>query len=612
MSEGSISIEFGGDNAKAIRMIAELENANKVLSKTLKDVQADATKAGSQQEQASKKAAEAVEKLRERNRQLEERLKSVEQAAKGLTDDYQKMGREQTRLMRANDALIRQNEKLSAGMDEVGNSATATGRKGQTAMEMVATGAKNAAAFLLGASGIAGAIGIVSKSLEDLEARAASAKQAALTVEEAEASIANNMASTGNPQADAAAAADLVQRGRQIAAERQVPVEMVQSAIAAGLSASGGDAAATLEAVNMQAELNRANPADMVAGVEGQVNVARIMGTQNAAAAQGVLELIGQNSAIKDPSRIAQNATPVLATADAFGMDINEVGAFFSTLTQQTADPFGESSRTTTISFLEQLSSFFGDGQGKALNDSAIAQRGQGLGFGEMVATLQSDQQLREKFQGGLSLEARSVGPIKALLEDSGGSFSETMFGAIAAAPTDEAGLAALVESRRAKLSAVPSIAVGDAERGMAAIAEQQKLADTDMQVSGVFDSKNLKEILASAGVSWDQRFAAGLQFNKRKFIDGESPEDAFVNTIDNIAKNIASDERISGRASSVDDNLVGVLRELVTLQRQAVDQLKSINSSNAGGVSGKGIGAGDAGANGMEISSVRKPIRNP
>ena len=76
--EGAINMEFGGDNAKAIRAMSELEAANAVLTSALKTVQKEADKAGKQQESAAKRAAEAAEKLRERNAALSARLEDVD------------------------------------------------------------------------------------------------------------------------------------------------------------------------------------------------------------------------------------------------------------------------------------------------------------------------------------------------------------------------------------------------------------------------------------------------------------------------------------------------------------------------------------------------------
>lgn len=610
-NDGAINIEFGGDNARAIRALAELEQANEVLRKTLKDVQKDATEAGAKQERGAKQAAEAVDRLRQRNKELDDRLKAVERQAEAVNADYRKMIGEQATLQRSNDELIRQNERLAAGMGKVGDAADKVAPRGQGAMELIATGARNAVGMLLGGAGVVGALGMVLKSLDDIEARAKAAKDAALTVEEAEASIANNMASTGNPAQDAAATADAIARGREIAARRQVPVEMVQGAIAAGLSASGGDIEATLQAVDMQAELNRANPADITAGVEGQVNVARIMGTQNAAAAQGVLELIGQNSAIKDPTKISQTATPVLATASAFGLDINEVGAFFSTLTQQTADPLGDSSRTAAISFVEQLSTFFTEGAGKGRNAAAMAERGSGLGFGEMVAALQDDAGLRESFQKNLSIEARARGPVKQLLEDMSGSFSTSMFEAIGAAPTDEAGFAALVDARRAKLDAVPSVAIGDAKRGVAAAAEAAKLADTEAQFRGVYSSEQLSDLLSSAGINIGSRARAQTSFMLGKEFRGEDPQTAFINTIRSEIDAVRNGENLSGKESNKDELLIEALNKVVASQQESTNAIKQLATMAPRGEKGSGFDRFFDAA-GVAPDVVRTPIRNP
>lgn len=611
-NDGAINIEFGGDNARAIRAMAELEQANEVLRKTLKDVQKDATEAGAKQERGAKQAAEAVERLKQRNKELDDRLKSVERQAESVNADYRKMIGEQATLQRSSDELIRQNERLASGMGKVGDAADKVAPRGRGAMELIATGARNAVGMLLGGAGVVGALGVVLKSLDDIEARAKGAKDAALTVEEAEAGIANNMASTGNAEQDAAATADAVAKGRDIAARRQVPVEMVQGAIAAGLSASGGDIEATLQAVDMQAELNRANPADITAGVEGQLNVARIMGTEDPAAAQGVLELIGQNSAIKDPSKISQNATPVLAAADAFGFDINEVGAFFSTLTQQTADPLGESSRTAAISFVEQLSAFFGEGAGKAKNDAAVRERGVGLGFGEMVGMLQEDAGLREEFQGGLSLEKRAVGPVKQLLEDAAGTFSTSMYEAMAKTPEDEAGLSALVDARRARLGAVPSVAVGDAQRGMDAAKQGSQINDVAAQTSGIFNSAELDSQLAAAGVQWVDRKIASVQM-KGAMALGSSPEEAYRSTLTQQYQSFSEaepDAMRNGLTGGSNGEIAARLASALEASTQASEKLATAMEKR--GEQEQSFSKFFEGLEAKQAAAARTPIRNP
>lgn len=598
--EGAINMEFGGDNAKAIRAMSELEAANAVLTSALKAVQKEAEKAGKQQESAAKRAAEAAEKLRERNAALSARLEDVDKKAKVLNGDYEKMQREVVGLSRANDDLIRRNEKLTTGMEQLGHTSERAGQKGTGALQAVAMGAKSAVGMLLGGTGLLAALGLVSKSLDDLEARGKAAKGAATTVEGAEASVANNIPSTGDPWKDAAITKDVIERGRMIAAERQVPVLDVMNAISGGLSASGGNVEATLQATYLQSELNRANPGEMRAGVEGTVNVARIMGTQNAFAAQGVLELIGANSAIRDPGKISENATPVLSTAKAFNFDLNEVGAFFSTMTQEQADSQGDRSRSASISFVSQIASFFNDGAGARLNKGAMNERGTGLGFGEMIAALQDNPRLREEFQKGLSLELPAVGPVKQLLENVNSSFSVSMFDAMSRTPPDEAGLEALVSGRRARLSAVPSTVIGDAGRALAAAREQAQLGDVSAQAAGLFNSEELDAQLAAGGVQWADRAIASAKF-KGKLLMGADRGSAFSETISGVQESFAAGDPERTRNLATNGTNAEMLAKLNTTMsgvEKAANLLREEMERKR--QSGDTMGAG------------RVPVRNP
>ena len=91
--------------------------------------------------------------------------------------------------------------------------------------------------------------------------------------------------------------------------------------------------------------------------------------------------------------------------------------------------------------------------------------------------------------------------------------------------------MAALVDARRAKLGAVPSIAIGDAQRAMNASKQGAQLGDVAAQTSGVFTAAELDAQLAAAGVQWLDRTIASVQM-KGAMALGSSPEEAYRSTL--------------------------------------------------------------------------------
>ncbi len=559
-------VTFQGDASSVVKAAAAASSSTDKLEKDLVELQKQAKKT----EEAFTKGADAnakhIEKLIEKNTALSKKLDSVETefkqvsaAAKQQSADYAKMVAETGRLIDKNTQLERSFEKVQSEMAQVKT-------KGSVAFTGLLAGAKTLVAGLGLGAGIAGALRLVTAEFRAMEELTQARKNVALTVEGAEANIATNISSTGDAAYDASETSRAVSAGRAIASKTNVPILDVQNAIAAGLSASGGDIDATLAAVEQQAELNRSRPEDIVAGTSGVLSVMGIMQTTDAEAAQGILESIGAKSEISSPAKIAETAPRALAAGAGYGYDIQEVGAFFSQLTRESKDNTGDRSSTAVISFVEQLFEFFNKGKGKKFNKAAEADRGYGLGFLEQIQTLQNNPKLGAEFQENLTLEKAASGPVRNMILDQMSTMATGILEIIATAPTDMEGLAGAVTSRRARLGAVGSVAIGDTQRSLDAAQQEALLGDAG--TSSVFTKQELYETLQSVGYGATQQTNAGLVYGVRRMA-GQSEQEAYSGTISSIAESAI--ERGDPRGDRLNDGL----QELIKLQREQNEILK-------------------------------------
>ena len=159
-----------------------------------------------------------------------------------------------------------------------------------------------------------------------------------------------------------------------------------------------------MDAVRASFAFSRGDPQAGVAAAGAALDIASVTGG-TADESLGFLQQIGQKARITDPRKLATNLAAGLDCGRRLiGADARSAGALFAAMTQGMADPTGESSRTATISLVQQLRGFQD-------TDEWV-----NMSMSKRIARLQSSPALRDEFLEKASFEKRAQAPVEQLL----------------------------------------------------------------------------------------------------------------------------------------------------------------------------------------------------
>lgn len=132
----------------------------------------------------------------------------------------------------------------------------------------------------------------------------------------------------------------------------------VNQGLAEAYSASGGNAPASISAVEAITKFLRDQPADIGQMSGSVLDLSKVTGTTDANTNLGLLALTGKLGRVVKPHEQSENIAPALVGSLGFGLGASDAGALFAALSSGGADFQGRRTGTGQIRLLEQLRDF--------------------------------------------------------------------------------------------------------------------------------------------------------------------------------------------------------------------------------------------------------------
>lgn len=267
---------------------------------------------------------------------------------------------------------------------------------------------------------------------------------------------------------------------RALAQRSGVSEEVILRTLGSALSASGGDAALSMRAVELGTRISPNQPDAMALTVGGMLDVSKLTGGD---LMQG-LGLLGSVAGLARMTGLQpqmSNIPRALIGGANLGFDPRFVGQLFAGLSGAAADPTGESTGTAMITFLQHLRDF------KPLR---------GVEGRAALERLQHDPALAQRFLRDYHPEPKFLGPLEQLLLAPEQSIvAQKLRGA--GIPQD---LTAAGEDYIARMALNPYAAAADRDRRLAQVVEQTQLDDAGGR-AGIIRSR-MQEAYKAAGFS--------------------------------------------------------------------------------------------------------------
>lgn len=317
-------------------------------------------------------------------------------------------------------------------------------------------------------------------------------------------------------------------------------VKTVYNMTATGLSASGADREKTLAAVDMALQFAPDNPEAATSITGALLHMSKATGRSDMLENLGFLKLAGEQAAITDWDKIAQNMSPAIIGATSFGATPQEALALVASITQGSADKMGAESGTAAISLAQQLEKFLPTedvyGQvavpGRKGKRRGLVTKGTGLEtLGERIQYLQENPLEREKFLENLTLEKKSLGPVMQILEGPQTMGGKAYADAFAAANMPFEKMAELATTKIEQMGKVYEQQVAESSRGAEVrgeLAKTQTPSGRERSIEGGFTSEKLDTMLKDHGVDyWSRTLEAWFAYYVSAPVIGE--EQAFL-----------------------------------------------------------------------------------
>jgi hypothetical protein len=371
---------------------------------------------------------------------------------------------------------------------------------------------------------VAGAIGAVSKALQDFHDRARDARQASVDLATAQAA-AINMAGKLSPEETRGFV------GRADAMTRRVlPVggaATTYRVLETALSAAGEQDLA-FRAAEVGLRLGRKSPEEATDIAGGLIDLAQITGERDMMRNAGLLVAATTQARIVTMGDVGKYGARAVKSMMTRGGTPEENFAIYATLTKGMADPTGRVSKTAAISLAEDLAEYLPEVDRPVISKIAgqIVQTGvrKGTGLkstGERIGRLWADPKAREEFERAYveNMEKQAIGAVKGLI--SGPTAAEPFrritaeqYLAIRKEIPAAAQAAEYAESKIRALEQVPEQVTATQQRAVEAGAQALKtrtLAGQRMAQAGVYGPENLAELLKASGEGWIGRMGPRL-----------------------------------------------------------------------------------------------------
>lgn len=348
-----------------------------------------------------------------------------------------------------------------------------------------------------------------------------------------------------------ASAKDVTGQIRQLSQSSGVKEENVTRAVNEAMAARADlDIKDVLAAVETAAKVRKFAPSEL-AGLSSAVIDTQKQTGLDTDSSMGFLMQLQAQSRTTSLKGLAENFTPAVGGVMNFGADRQTAGGILAALSHGMGDATGAQTGTSAIQLAKQLREFSG-----------------GQDIGKVIGDLQNNPELRQKFLGNASFEAKALPAIESLL--SGGTQAKQFSQARSALSQDpRLALQQAIANRD-----LPALDLAAKDQALANLTDQQKLGDVGGAESAISRDR-LKEFRDQSG-RW------GMSSRAQGFV-----EDA-----------------LNGGTQSAEQTVARMEAELSMLRSGSSDTTRALRG-NAGLV---GLAANLGGASLLESSNRNNP----
>lgn len=302
--------------------------------------------------------------------------------------------------------------------------------------------------FVLGLAPLTMAINIVKSEYDALIERQGKSKDANISLAAEQEALLMNLGG-----ADAGAVTKNI---GDLSRKSGIKEENVTRAVNEAMAARGDlGVDSVVNAVGSVSKIRKFAPSEMAGLAAATIDTQKQTGLGTDQSLGFLLQMQGQ-SRTKNLKGLAENFTPAVGGVMNFGADRQTAGAMLAALSHGMGDTTGAMTATSGIQLSKQLREFSG-----------------GADIGETIAKLQQDPEMRKKFLGGASFEAKALPAVESLL--SGGVQAQQFAAA------------------KNALSQDPMIALNDAIKSRTA-SQAIGLAETDQTLGNFVDQQRLND----------------------------------------------------------------------------------------------------------------------
>jgi len=446
--------------------------------------------------------------------------------SKQLEATLHKLERQNTKLIEQNRRLAGESRRASAAAGKQADSA------GRAADRAVGSIARMAAGYL----SMQAAINLVVQSLKDKEVQEAKSRDATLSVADAQIKALRNL----GPVA-ASVQKDFTDQIAKMAAETPVAggEATLYSAASTGLSASGGNVKATMDAIRAAVAIAPESAQEIEAISGALLHLGKATGTFDAEKNLGFLLGVGQQAAVTSTEKIAANLAPGIIGATGYGGTAQESGAIIAALTQGMADPEGRKASTAAVNMAKQLEAFLPEKttykteEDKRTGKITKVADVEGTGLrttAERIRYMQENAEARQRFLAQATFETKAQIPIEQLLgaTERGDATRKSFEEALQKIPkAEDAGQIAREMAESVKRPFQQQIA--GQQRAADALADS---LDRDeggraRAKAGVYSVENLDKMLQKSGMGFIARTAEAIDYRVRRKL-GDTAKTAY------------------------------------------------------------------------------------
>lgn len=405
-----------------------------------------AAKVVSDQEKIRASAEKVSQEYKDQNKAIQQLGRDASRSFDRTRTDLEKLHLEAAKLERVINGVEFSPDEKGKAKEALAriNKEIAQAEKGGKAADKALTGAFGGAkaqllgAFATAAGAAAASVAAVIKVVAD-EIRAAQDLADRAAQRQISIAASRNVVIRNLPGASDALQRKILLQNQSLVSSTGVSEVDLNLARAEALSASGGDVAGSLDAVNVAAQFLADRPGEIGGFAGSLLDLSKVTGTRDAKVNLGLLTAVGGLSRVVDPSAQAQNIPSALIGAKSFGTSTQTGAALFGALSEGSADIKGATSGTGLIALAQQLQKL---GDEKFAGNKFIPELAGTNTTLERIRLLQGNRGVAERFLANASFEKKVLGPITDLLLNQGSETSKAFESKLSAIP-DNAGLAA-------------------------------------------------------------------------------------------------------------------------------------------------------------------------